>query len=147
MMMRLGVVGMSDLFHDCVKSIFLVRRIFNDTVGSIGFIQSVLALDDVAIAVLPLRLVIAGLGVFNAVFKLVGRVVVRIVLFRAVMLLVVLLNMFVSSIVMTWLVRVVIEAFLIYSSTYRALRRCVLRDAPTHLLHGVHDEQRGALGA
>lgn len=96
------MMSVSDLFHDCVEAIFLVGGICNDAVGSIGFVQSVLALDDVAIAVLPLRLVVAGLGVLHSVFVFVGRVVVGVVLFMSVMLVVMLLDVFVRSIVMTW---------------------------------------------
>lgn len=96
------MMSMSDLFHDCVEAIFLVGRIFNHAVGSIGFIQSVLAFNDVAIAVLPLRLVVACLWVLNSVFVFVRRVVVWVVFFMSVMLIVMLLDVFVRSIVMTW---------------------------------------------
>lgn len=143
-------MSMSDLFHDCVEAIFLVGRVFDDAVGSIGFVQSVLALNDVAIAVLPLRLVVAGFGVLNSVFVFVRWVVVWVVFFMSVMLIVMFLDVFVRSIVMTWFAGVLSKRLKNYFPTYRGLQRCVLRDGPTHLLRvvlrGIRDEQH-ALGA
>lgn len=62
------MMSVSDLFHDCIEAILLVGRIFDDAMSSIGFIQSVLALNDIAIAVLPGTVMVACLGVLNTIF-------------------------------------------------------------------------------
>jgi hypothetical protein len=78
-MVSVVVVGVSDSFNVGLEASVLVRRVLDDALGAVSFVQSVLALDDVSVSVLPLALVVAGVGVLDSVLVLVGWVVVVVV--------------------------------------------------------------------
>lgn len=73
--MHLWVVGVSDFLNNSVESGFAVSVILDDAFSAIGFVQSVLALDDISVAVLPLWFMVSGMFVLNSVFEFVWRVV------------------------------------------------------------------------
>jgi hypothetical protein len=90
--LMVGVVSVADLLDNRVESAVLVRVILDDALSAVSFVQSVLALDDISIAGLPLALVVASVAVFDSVLKLVrgmrvevGVVVVMPVVSRVVM--------------------------------------------------------------
>lgn len=68
---HLRMVGVSDLLDDRVETVVLVGRVLDNTSGSVRFLQRVSALDDIAVAALPLLLVVAGVRVLDAIVELV----------------------------------------------------------------------------
>lgn len=67
----LGVVRLAGLVHDSVEAIFLVGGVLDSADGAVGVVNGVFALDNVAVASLPLVLEIAGMGVVHCVVILV----------------------------------------------------------------------------
>lgn len=55
----------------------MVGVILNDALRSVSFVQSVFAFDDVAIAMLPVAVDVAGFWIIHAVLELVSWMVVR----------------------------------------------------------------------
>lgn len=55
----------------------MVGVVLNDAFSAVSFVQRVLAFDDIAVSVFPVAVNISGLWIVDAVFKLVGRMVVR----------------------------------------------------------------------
>jgi hypothetical protein len=95
-----GVVSVADLLDNRVEATVLVRVVLHDALSAISFVDGVLALDDIAVAGLPLALVVAGVSVFDSVLEFVRgmRVVVGVVVVMAV----------VSRVVVTVIARVVV---------------------------------------
>lgn len=74
---HLRMVGVSNLLHDRIEAVVLVGRVLDDARGAVGLLQRVGALHQVAVAMLPLVLVVAGVRVLDAVLELVLRVRLR----------------------------------------------------------------------
>lgn len=68
--------SVSDVLDLGFETVLAVGVIFNNTLGSIGLIQGVLAHDNIPIAHLPLALVVTGVVVLHSVLVLVFRVTV-----------------------------------------------------------------------
>uniref|UniRef100_A0A182TI12 Uncharacterized protein n=1 Tax=Anopheles melas TaxID=34690 RepID=A0A182TI12_9DIPT len=71
---HLRVMSMANLLHDGFKTAVLVRLVLDDALGTVGLVQRVLSLDDIAITHFPLALVVAGVGILDTVLELVLRV-------------------------------------------------------------------------
>ncbi|KAK3908082.1 Thyroid hormone receptor alpha-A [Frankliniella fusca] len=67
----LGVDGVAAVGDDGVEAAVLAGRVVHDALPAVGLQQGVLALDDVAVALLLLVLVVAGVRVLHAVLELV----------------------------------------------------------------------------
>lgn len=65
------MVGVSLALHMRLETSFMVRGVINDAMGSIGFVQSVLSMHMISIAVLPGALMVVGMWVLNAILELV----------------------------------------------------------------------------
>jgi hypothetical protein len=70
-LLRMGSVSLS--VNHSIEPIVLVGHILNPQDGTVGFMKSVLSLDNIPIASLMLRLNITGMVVLNAVLELVLR--------------------------------------------------------------------------
>jgi hypothetical protein len=70
-MVSMWVVGFANLLDHSVESVVLVRGVRNDASCAIWLVNSVLALDDIAVTFLPLTLVVTGVRIFHSIFKLV----------------------------------------------------------------------------
>lgn len=68
---RLWVNGMSNTFHNRLETVPFIGLILNVALGAVGFIQSVATLQTVPVADFPLALVVPGMGILDAIFKLV----------------------------------------------------------------------------
>jgi hypothetical protein len=68
MAMTLIVLCMSDALNMGSEASLLVRRVLDDSLRAIGLVQGVFALDLVAIAVLPLSMVVLGVWIVHAIF-------------------------------------------------------------------------------
>uniref|UniRef100_A0A182QMY0 Uncharacterized protein n=1 Tax=Anopheles farauti TaxID=69004 RepID=A0A182QMY0_9DIPT len=71
---HLRVMGMANLLHDGFETAVLVRLVLDDTLRTVGFMQRVLSLDDIAITHFPLALVVSGVRVLHSILELVLRV-------------------------------------------------------------------------
>lgn len=72
----LWVVGVSGPVDFSIETVLLVGCVMDLPDGSVGFLQLVESLDDVAVPRLVLALDVVGMWVVNAVFELVFGVVV-----------------------------------------------------------------------
>lgn len=70
----LRVQRRSNLFHHGVESVVVVRRVLDDPHASVGLVDAVRAVNDVAVAHLMLRFYVAGMGIVYAVIEGVSRV-------------------------------------------------------------------------
>lgn len=68
---NLWVMSMTNAFHVRLESMMLVGSVFDNALSSISFMQRVLSLHNVSIAVFPLALVISGLMILDAVLELI----------------------------------------------------------------------------
>uniref|UniRef100_A0A182MRX4 Gustatory receptor n=1 Tax=Anopheles culicifacies TaxID=139723 RepID=A0A182MRX4_9DIPT len=76
------VMGMTHTLHMSLETVVLVRRVLHNTLGTIGFMQSVSSLDDISISMFPLALVVTGMGILYSILELVARM--RVVIFMLV---------------------------------------------------------------
>lgn len=68
-----GVLGMSDPLHDGVEASVRTGNVFNDSQRTISLLQRVSPLNVVAVSVLVLLLLVAGVRVVDAVVEFVTR--------------------------------------------------------------------------
>lgn len=71
------VVGMADILDDCIEARLVVGVVLNDAFSAVSFVQRVFAFDDISVAVFPVAVNISSLWIVDAVFKLVGWMVMR----------------------------------------------------------------------
>lgn len=69
----LGMLGMSFTTDYSIEAIVFISNIFNNTVGTVGFLQGVLSFDGVSLSGLPLALFVTGMMVFNSIFEFIFR--------------------------------------------------------------------------
>lgn len=70
---RLRMYRRSYLLHDGIETVVIVRRIFNDTHASVGLVDAVRAVNDVAVTHLVLCFHVAGMRIVHSVIERVSR--------------------------------------------------------------------------
>uniref|UniRef100_A0A182UDG7 Uncharacterized protein n=1 Tax=Anopheles melas TaxID=34690 RepID=A0A182UDG7_9DIPT len=66
------MVSMTHSLDVSLEAVVLIGRVFNHSLGSVGFIQSVSSLDDISVPMFPLALVISGVRILYSILELVA---------------------------------------------------------------------------
>jgi hypothetical protein len=107
--MSVFVMSVTDTFDVSMEASLVIGMVADNSLGSVSLIECVLASHFVTVTMLPLALVILRVRIVNAVFKLVGWMVMVIVMILVMMMMIVSNNQWrgvVILLVMVWHVNV-----------------------------------------